>query len=93
MLGYYFLKQSGTNYIKNNFYFDYGLKLATKTAVYNVLIQLAFFFAEKYIIEYYTRYSFNYSAVMFNKSALSLNHKYMFFYVILFSLNIAAVLI
>jgi hypothetical protein len=93
MLSYYFLKQAGINYIKNNFYLDYALKLLTKVFVYNVLVQLAFFFAEKYIIEYYTRYSFNYSAILFNKAALSLNHKYMFFYVILFALNIIAVLI
>lgn len=93
MLGYYFLKQVGINYIKNSFYLDYGLKLAAKVVVYNFLIQLAFFFAEKYIIEYYTRYSFNYSAVLFNKSALRLSHRHMFFYVILFSMNVAAILI
>lgn len=93
MLSYFFLKQRGVNYIKNNFYFDYGLKLATKVMVYNVLIQLAFFFAEKYIIEYYTRFSFNYSAILLNKAALQLNHRYMFFYVILFSVNVLAVLI
>jgi hypothetical protein len=93
MLSYYFLKQRGTNYIKNNFYFDYGLKLTARVLVYGVLVQLAFFFAEKYIIEYYTRFSFNYSAVLLNKAALSLNHRYMFFYVILFSTNVLAALL
>ena len=28
--------------------------------VYTFLIQTAYFFAEKYVIEYYTRYVFNY---------------------------------
>lgn len=93
MLCYFFLKQRGVNYIKNNFYFDYGLKLAARSFTYNFLIQLAFFFAEKYIIEYYTRFCFNYTAVFLNKAALTLNHRYMFFYVILFSVNVAAFLI
>lgn len=93
MLSYFFLKQRGVNYIKNSFYFDYGLKLASRVLVYNVLVQLAFFFAEKYIIEYYTRFSFNYSAVLLNKAALSLNHRYMVFYVIIFSVNVIAVLL
>lgn len=93
MLSYFFLKQRGVNFIKNNFYYDYGLKLAARAFVYNILIQLAFFFAEKYIIEYYTRYSFNYSAVLLNKVALSLNHRHMFFYLILFGANVAAALL
>lgn len=93
MLSYFFLKQRGVNYIKNNFYYDYGLKLAARAFVYNVLVQLAFFFAEKYIIEYYTRYSFNYSAVLLNKAALSLNHRYMFFYLVLFCANLVAILL
>ena len=93
MLSYYFLKQSGINFIKSSFYFDYGLKLLARVVVYNLLIQLAFFFAEKYIIEYYTRYSFNYSAILLNKSALVLNHRYIFFYVILFSMNVVTILV
>lgn len=60
MLCYFFLKQRWLNYIKNSFYFDYGLKFWLKSVVYTFLIQTAYYFAEKYLIEYYTRYIFNY---------------------------------
>lgn len=88
MLKYFFLKQSFINYIKNNFYFDFGLKILAKIFVYNIFIQLSFFFAEKYIIEYYTRYIFNYTGLLFNSLSLNLSFKLMYIYIILFSLNI-----
>lgn len=88
MLGYFFLKQKYINFIKNNFYFDYGLKFLAKAIAYNLLIQTAFFFAEKFIIEYFTRYSFNYSAIALNKVSLSLSHRYMILYLLMAAGNI-----
>lgn len=88
MLGYFFLKQRYINFIKNNFYFDYGLKFLAKAITYNVLIQTAFFFAEKFIIEYFTRYSFNYSAIALNKVSLSLSHRYMILYLLMAAGNV-----
>ena len=93
MLSYFFLKQRYVNYIKNNFYFDYFTKMLAKAIVYNVFIQLSFFFAEKYLIEYYTRYSFNYSAISFNKISLALNYRYTFIYVISVALNVLILLL
>ena len=93
MLSYFFLKQKYVNYIKNNFYLDYGLKFLTKVFVYNVSIQLAFFFAEKYLIEYYTRFMFNYFSISTNKLALRLNSKVMFFYMVIFAANVLILLI
>lgn len=93
MLGYFFLKQRYVNFIKNNFYFDYGLKFLARATVYNLLIQTAFFFAEKFIIEYFTRYSFNYSATMLNKASLSLSHRYMIVYLLAATGNIVLFLL
>ncbi len=93
MLGYFFLKQKYTNFIKNNFYFDYCTKFLAKVLVYNIFIQLSFFFAEKFIIEYFTRYSFNYSAIMFNKVSLALSHRYIILYIIAITANILIFLV
>lgn len=93
MLDYFFLKQRYTNFIKNNFYFDYYVKFLTKVFVYNVFIQLSFFFAEKFIIEYFTRYSFNYTAIALNKLSLSLSHRYLIFYVMAVTVNIVLSLV
>lgn len=93
MLDYFFLKLRWVNYIKNNFYFDFGLKFVVISFVYNIYINLAYFFAEKYIIEYNTRYAFNYTALLFYKSAFRLDSKKLFFYTAVFFLNIAVALI
>ena len=74
MLGYFFIKQRFINYFKNNFYFDYGIKFISKKIIYNINIKLSFFFAEKYIIEYYTKYVFNYSALIINKNFFKINN-------------------
>lgn len=78
MLNYFFLKQGYINSIKNGFYLDYGLKIVIKQFVYNIYIQLAYFFAEKYLIEYLTRYWFNYASYMFIKVGVGLHHKKLF---------------
>lgn len=58
ILKYYFIKIKFINFIKNNFYNDYLLKLFFLKYMYNIYIYLAYFFAEKYIIEVNTRYIF-----------------------------------
>ena len=58
MLNFWLLKQLTINYLKNNWFFDYILKMYIKLTVYNILIYLGFFFAEKYLIEYNTKYVF-----------------------------------
>lgn len=93
MLGYFFLKQRYINFIKNNFYLDYGLKFLAKVVTYNLLIQTAFFFAEKFMIEYFTRYSFNYSAIALNKLSLSLSHRHMILYLLATASNIVLFLL
>lgn len=93
MLSYFFIKAKSTNYIKNNFFMDYGYKFLIKSFTYNVYIQMSFFFAEKFMIEYFTRYIFNYSALSFNKLALLLGKKYIFAYIILFAINIVVLFI
>lgn len=92
MLGYIFLKQKYVNYIKNNFFLDYRLKFLTITITYNMLINLAFFFAEKYIIEYYTRYVFNYTSIFYNKIALKLNQRDIIYYMLFSSINILLII-
>lgn len=93
MLSYFFIKQKFNNYIKNNFYLDYGLKFIAKIFVYNVYVQLSFFFAEKFIIEYYTRFMFNYFAVSTNSISLKLGAGSMFSYLILLTANIIIVML
>lgn len=92
MLNYFFLKQRWTNYIKNNFYFDYGLKFSLKSTVYNLLIHTAYFFAEKYLIEYSTRYIFNYFSYTFYKLALRLDNNKLLVYTTLIAINLALLL-
>lgn len=93
MLSYFFIKQKFSNYVKNNFYLDYGLKFIAKVFVYNVYIQLSFFFAEKFIVEYYTRFMFNYFAVSVNPIVLKLGAGSMFSYLILLTANIIIVML
>jgi hypothetical protein len=60
MLNNFFLKSKFINFFKNNFYLDYLIKLIFKKFLYNTYIYLGFFFAEKFIIEYNTKYIYNY---------------------------------
>lgn len=93
MLNFFFLKLIYSNYFKNNFYLDYALKFIISTFVYQVYINIAYFFAEKYIIEYSTRYIFNYGSLMFYKSAYTLNNAMLASYLLLFTLNILLILV
>lgn len=93
MLNYFFLKQRWVNYIKNNLYFDYGLKFFIKACVYNLLIQTAYFFAEKYIIEYNTRFIFNYFSYAFYRIAFDLNNNKLLVITSLSAINLAIVLV
>lgn len=93
MLNYALLKQRSLNFIKSNFYFDYGIKQLSRAFLHNFLIQLAFFFAEKFVIEYYSRFSFNYSAITFNKISISLKRGNMFIYIVLLGINTLLLLI
>lgn len=54
------------NFFKNGWFGDFFLKYITKMFVYNIYIYLAYFFAEKYIIEFNTKYIFNYIIYIFN---------------------------
>ena len=59
------------NFIKNNFFNDYLLKLISLKYMYNIYIYLGYFFAEKYIIEVNTRYIFQWILyIMNNKNYL-----------------------
>ena len=93
MLNFFFLKLTYINYIKNNFYLDYGLKFIISSFVYQIYINLSYFFSEKYIIEYGTRYVFNYISLMFYKNAHMLNNTKLTSYSLLFTLNILLLLI
>lgn len=93
MLSYFFLKQKYNNYIKNNFFLDYVTKIIARVIVYNVLIQLAYFFAEKFMIEYYTRYIFNYSGIAINRASIALNSRFMVFYLIALAFNVIVLLV
>ena len=88
MLSFFFLKQRYTNYVKNNFFLDYGLKYLAKIFVYNVHIQLAYFFAEKFMIEYFTRYAFNYTGLAASRSIFNLSHSFMGYYLTLAAINV-----
>lgn len=59
LLVFFFLKNKFQNFIKNGGLVDFLLKRCSKLHTYNVLIGLSFFFAEKYMIEFTTRYLYN----------------------------------
>lgn len=71
---------------------DYGLKFALKAAVYSFLINTAYFFAEKYLIEYNTRYVFNYFSYAFYTLALKLTSNKLLVFTTLTVLNLAIIL-
>lgn len=79
--------------MKNNFYFDYGLKFVLRSAVYNFLIHTAYFFAEKYMIEYPTRYVFNYFSARFYTIAFSLHNNKLLVFTTLAALNLGLLII
>ena len=92
MLNYLILKQSGINYFKNGFYLDYKLRYFSKTIVYKVLINLAFFFAEKYLIEFNTKFIFNYFSYTYFQNINIFQVKQFFPYTILICINIICIL-
>lgn len=87
MLTYFFIKQHFVNYVKNNFYFDYGFKFFLKSIVYTFLINTAYFFAEKYLIEYPTRYIFNYISYSFYSLAFKLTSNKLAVFTTLITMN------
>ena len=93
MLSYFFIKQRWLNYVKNSFYLDYGLKFILKSTVYTFLIHTAYFFAEKYIIEYSTRYVFNYFSYRFYTLAFRLTHAKLAVFTVLAAANMLVVLL
>lgn len=65
LLGFFFLKNKFQNFIKNNGLIDFLLKQCSKLYIYSVLISLSFFFAEKYMIEFTTRYLYNWLVLVY----------------------------
>lgn len=92
VLSYVVLKQYIMNFAKNGFYFDYYLRRLARIFVYNVYIQLAFFFAEKYIIENGSKFIFNYLSYRWYKNIVFISSNYMLVGIILCGLNIALIL-
>lgn len=89
MLSYSVLKQTTINQCKNGFYFDYYLRRLVKLFVYNVYNNLAFVFAEKYMLEYTTKYVFNYMTYKwYNGITLISNYK-MLALLLVFTVNTA----
>ena len=88
MLNFIFLKNKFQNFIKNNGMFDFFLKALSKLYVYNVLIYLAFFFAEKYLIEFNTRYIFNWLLLKSFNLIKYLNWSNIYIYLYMFCFNI-----
>lgn len=93
MLSYFFIKQRWLNYVKNSFYLDYGLKFFLKSTVYTFLIHTAYFFAEKYMIEYSTRYVFNYFNYRFYTLAFELTHSKLAVFTVLAAANLLVALL
>jgi hypothetical protein len=71
---------------------DYGLKFALKASVYSFLINTAYFFAEKYLIEYNTRYIFNYFSYSFYTLALKLTSSKLLVFTTLAIINFLIIL-
>ena len=87
-MSFFFLKIRGVNFFKNGMYLDHFLKILIKNFVYNFFIYTAYFFAEKYLIEFNTRYLFNYTVALFNNVTLFFSSDRIHFYIILALLNV-----
>ncbi len=59
MLNFFFLKKKTKNFILNNGLFDYFFKKISFFFVNIFFINLAYFFAEKYTIDFLTKKLFN----------------------------------
>lgn len=84
-----FLKMKYVNFFKNGCYLDFSLKLVLKKFVYNIFIFLGFFFAEKYMIEWNTKYMYVYLIYNFSNFFKNLTNHNMYLYLIFFTINIA----
>jgi hypothetical protein len=93
MLNYGFLKIYVINFLKNGYYWDYLLRSASRKIIYRYLISLAFFFAEKYLIEYNTKFIFNYITYILTKNIIKMHSRRLSFLVILAFLNINLLLL
>lgn len=93
VLNFFFLKKKTINFIKNGFFLDYGLKKFIKKFIYAVYVKLAYFFAEKYLIEYNTKLIFNFfSYKFFTFDSYFSTHKNVIF-MVLFLINTLLILI
>lgn len=88
MLNFTILKIKFQNFIKNNGLVDFFFKNFSKLFVYNFSIYLAFFFAEKYLIEFTTRYIYNWLLLTSLKLVKVLNWVNMYVYLFLGIFNI-----
>ena len=93
MLNFYFLKKSFINFIKNNLYLDFFLKKILKKFIYNVFIYLGFFFAEKYLIEWNTKYLYIYTIYSFLNFFKKINLTNLNNFIFIFLFNIIVILI
>lgn len=92
MLSFFFLKIRNINFLKTGLYLDYCLRVLSKIFTYNLFIYTAYFFAEKYLIEFNTRYVFNYTVTLFNQTTLKFSQNRSYVYLILFLINILVVI-
>lgn len=88
MLNFIFLKKKSQNFIKNNGLVDFFLKRVSFMYVYNVYIHLAFFFSEKYLIEFTTKYVFNWIVLNSFTVVKKLQWSNLYVYLYLICLNI-----
>lgn len=88
MLNNFFLKIKYINFFKNNLYFDYVLKFFFKKLIYNIFIYLGFFFAEKFLIEYNTKYLYIYLTYKFLNFFKKLQFNNLYLNLIIYFINI-----
>lgn len=92
LLGFFFLKNKFQNFIKNGGLVDFLLKYFSKLYIYNALINLSFFFAEKYMIEFTTRYLYNWLILVYMNIFKFMVWSNMYVYLVLTCLNIFFIL-
>lgn len=93
MLNNFFIKLKFINFFKNNFFYDYFIKIIVKKNIYNLFIYLGFFFAEKFLIEYNTKYIFIYLTYTFLNFFKKLNFNTMYINIFVILLNIILLII
>jgi hypothetical protein len=75
-------------FFKNNFYLDFFLKKLVNKFINTIFISTFFFFAEKYIIEFNSRYVFNYFFFNWIKIFKNVNTNHMYILILLIPLNL-----